>query len=135
MAAFCEDETMMEAFRNGMDIHASTASKIFKVPLEQVTSDMRRKAKTANFGIIYGISSFGLSQRLNIPKKEAAEIIESYFLQFPAVKKYIEKDSCEILILPISLKEAWPNAMPSMPPYKVQRPISSKLRWSIFIVG
>lgn len=90
MAAFCEDETMMEAFRNGMDIHASTASKIFKVPLEQVTSDMRRKAKTANFGIIYGISSFGLSQRLNIPKKEAAEIIESYFLQFPAVKKYMD---------------------------------------------
>jgi DNA polymerase-1 len=90
MAAFCEDETMMEAFRNGMDIHASTASKIFKVPLEQVTSDMRRKAKTANFGIIYGISSFGLSQRLNIPKKEAAEIIESYFAQFPAVKKYMD---------------------------------------------
>lgn len=91
MAAFSQDESMIEAFRNGRDIHATTASKIFKVPLEQVDSDMRRKAKTANFGIIYGISAFGLSQRLDIPRKEAAEIIDSYFREFPAVKKYMDE--------------------------------------------
>ena len=90
MASFCKDETMLEAFKNGLDIHSSTASKIFKVPVEEVTADMRRKAKTANFGIIYGISAFGLSQRLNIPRKEAGEIIDNYFLQFPAVKTYMD---------------------------------------------
>ena len=90
MASFCEDETMMKAFQNGEDIHTSTAAKIFKVPIEEVNSDMRRKAKTANFGIIYGISAFGLSQRLSIPRKEASEIIDNYFLQFPAVKSYMD---------------------------------------------
>ncbi|MDN3203908.1 DNA polymerase I [Algoriphagus sediminis] len=90
MAAFSEDESMLEAFRNGRDIHATTAAKIFKVPLEEVTSDMRRKAKTANFGIIYGISAFGLSQRLSIPRGEAKEIIDSYFREFPAVKEYMD---------------------------------------------
>jgi len=90
MASFCEDETMMKAFQNGEDIHTSTAAKIFKVPIEEVNSDMRRKAKTANFGIIYGISAFGLSQRLSIPRKEASEIIDSYFTQFPAVKLYMD---------------------------------------------
>lgn len=92
MAAFAKDESMIEAFRSGRDIHATTAAKIFKVPLEEVDSDMRRKAKTANFGIIYGISAFGLSERLSIPRKEAADIIEAYFQEFPAVKNYM--DNC-----------------------------------------
>jgi DNA polymerase-1 len=91
MAAFSEDETMIEAFKNGRDIHATTASKIYKVPLEEVDSTMRSKAKTANFGIIYGISAFGLSQRLNIPRSEASEIINAYFEEFPAVKQYMDK--------------------------------------------
>ncbi len=91
MAAFSKDETMVLAFNEGKDIHAATAAKIFKVPLEEVDSSMRRKAKTANFGIIYGISAFGLSQRLAIPRKEAAEIIEAYFREFPGVKKYMEE--------------------------------------------
>jgi len=91
MAEFSEDATMIESFANGRDIHATTAAKIYKVPLEEVDGDMRRKAKTANFGIIYGISAFGLSQRLNIPRKEAAEIIEAYFNEFPSVKKYMDE--------------------------------------------
>lgn len=90
MAAFAKDKSMIEAFKNGRDIHATTASKIFKVPLEEVDGDMRRKAKTANFGIIYGISAFGLSQRLGIPRREAADIIEAYFAEFPSVKSYMD---------------------------------------------
>ena len=90
MAAFSQDESMLEAFKNGRDIHSTTAAKIFKVPLEEVTSDMRRKAKTANFGIIYGISAFGLAQRLSIPRGEAKEIIDAYFQEFPAVKEYMD---------------------------------------------
>src|SRR5690606_38400340 len=90
MAAFSCDESMLDAFKNGRDIHATTAAKIFKVPLEEVTTDMRRKAKTANFGIIYGISAFGLSQRLSIPRGEAKEIIDAYFMEFPAVKEYMD---------------------------------------------
>jgi DNA polymerase-1 len=90
MAAFSGDQTMLQAFRESKDIHSSTASKIFRVEIEEVDSDMRRKAKTANFGIIYGISAFGLSQRLNIPRKEAAALIEAYFAEFPAVKRYME---------------------------------------------
>ena len=90
MAALSQDSQMIEAFRNNQDIHAITASKIYKIPLEQVTSDMRRKAKTANFGIIYGISSFGLSQRLNIPRTEAKQLIDGYFENFPDIKKYMD---------------------------------------------
>lgn len=90
MAAFSKDESMIEAFQQGRDIHTTTASKIFKVPMEAVDGDMRRKAKTANFGIIYGISAFGLSQRLNIPRREAGDIIEAYFQEFPAVKAYMD---------------------------------------------
>lgn len=90
MAAFSKDESMLTAFKNGVDIHSTTASKVFKVALEDVTSDMRRKAKMVNFGIIYGISAFGLSQRLSIPRKEAAEIIAAYFTEFPAVKAYMD---------------------------------------------
>jgi DNA polymerase-1 len=91
MAAFSGDQTMLDAFNNGVDIHTQTASKVFHVGLDEVTSDMRRKAKTINFGIIYGISSFGLSQRLKIPRKEAAQIIDEYFAGFPAVKAYIDQ--------------------------------------------
>lgn len=91
MASFAKDESMIAAFKEGRDIHTTTASKIFKVPLEEVDSDMRRKAKTANFGIIYGISAFGLSQRLNIPRTEAGDIIAAYFQEFPAVRDYMDR--------------------------------------------
>jgi DNA polymerase-1 len=91
MAAFSEDTSMIEAFNQGRDIHATTASKVFKVDLNDVTSDMRRKAKMVNFGIIYGISAFGLGQRLAIPRGEASEIIKSYFEEFPAVKQYMDR--------------------------------------------
>jgi DNA polymerase-1 len=91
MASFSKDAAMVEAFKQGKDIHTATASKIFKVPENEVNSDMRRKAKTANFGIIYGISAHGLSQRLNIPRKEASQIIDAYFAEFPAVKTYMDE--------------------------------------------
>jgi len=90
MAALSKDEEMITAFSEGKDIHAITASKIFKVPEEEVTSDMRRKAKTANFGIIYGISAFGLAQRLNISRKEAKELIDGYFENFPQIKRFMD---------------------------------------------
>ncbi len=86
MAHLSGDQHMKAAFESGEDIHTATAARVFGVALADVTSDMRRKAKMVNFGIIYGISSFGLAQRLRIPRKEAAEIIESYFKQYPAVK-------------------------------------------------
>jgi DNA polymerase-1 len=89
-AAFAKDDTMMEAFRTGRDIHTTTAAKVFKVDLEKVTPDMRRKAKEVNFGILYGSTAFGLSQNLNISRTEAAEIIESYFKEFSAIKRYMD---------------------------------------------
>ncbi|WP_282036273.1 DNA polymerase I [Saccharicrinis aurantiacus] len=91
MAHLSQDKHMLEAFNNNEDIHAATAAKIYKVPLDEVTDDMRRKAKTANFGIIYGISAFGLSERLNIPRTEAKQLIEGYFENFPQVKEYMDK--------------------------------------------
>ena len=91
IASFAQDEVMIEAFRQGQDIHATTASKMFQVPLEEVTPEMRRKAKTANFGIIYGVSSFGLAQRLSIPRGEAAELIKAYFEQFPSIRAYMDR--------------------------------------------
>ncbi len=91
MAALSEDSQLSEAFRQNQDVHALTASKIYKVPVGEVTSEMRRKAKTANFGIIYGISAFGLSQRLRISRSEAKELIDGYFENFPGVKIYMEK--------------------------------------------
>lgn len=91
MAAFSKDESMLNSFKEGRDIHANTASKVFKVPLDEVDPGMRRKAKEVNFGIIYGISAFGLSQNLNIPRKEASEIIDAYFTEFPAVKSYMDE--------------------------------------------
>jgi len=91
MASLSHDENMLEAFANNIDIHSVTASKIFKITPDEVTQDQRRKAKTANFGIIYGISAFGLSQRLNIPRTEAKDIIDGYFEAFPKVQEYMEK--------------------------------------------
>ena len=89
------DESMTEAFRLKQDIHTSTAAKVFGVEIEDVDSDMRRKAKEVNFGIIYGISAWGLAQRLDIPRKEGAEIIEQYFTNFPKIKEYIE--ACQVI--------------------------------------
>ena len=90
MAHLSQDENMLAAFNADHDIHAATAANIYKVPIEEVTSDMRRKAKTANFGIIYGISTFGLSERLGISRAEAKELIDGYFMSFPGVKDYID---------------------------------------------
>ncbi|MCL3853098.1 DNA polymerase I [Parabacteroides sp. GYB001] len=91
MAHLSNDEHMIEAFRSGADIHAATAAKIYGIPVEEVTSDMRRKAKTANFGIIYGISIFGLAERLNIPRSESKELIEGYFKSYPGIRDYMDE--------------------------------------------
>lgn len=90
LAHFSGDEHLLEAFRLGQDVHAATAAKIFRIPIEQVTADQRRRAKTANFGIIYGISAFGLSQQLDCPRSEAKALIDGYFEAFPRVVDYIE---------------------------------------------
>jgi DNA polymerase-1 len=90
MAHLSGDSSLIEAFHNGEDIHAATAAKLFHKPIAEVTADERRKAKTANFGIIYGISAFGLAQRLDISRKEAKEIIDGYFESYPKVKEYME---------------------------------------------
>lgn len=90
MAHLSCDAHLVEAFRNGVDVHAATASKIFGIPVEEVTSDQRRIAKTANFGIMYGISSFGLAQRLRCPRSEAKQIIDDYFASFPAIRSFID---------------------------------------------
>lgn len=94
VADFAKDETMIEAFRKDEDIHAITAAKINHVPLEDVTADERRKAKTANFGILYGITAFGLASRLQIPRQEAKDLIDGYFATFPSIHKYMS-DSVE----------------------------------------
>ena len=91
MAHLSEDPNMIEAFIEGHDIHAATAAKIYKLPLEEVTSDMRRKAKTANFGIIYGISVFGLAERMGVSRQEAKELIDGYFETYPGVKAYMDR--------------------------------------------
>jgi DNA polymerase-1 len=91
LAAVSDDPGLKEAFEQGLDIHAATAARVYDVELEAVDSEMRRKAKMVNFGISYGISAFGLSQRLGIPRMEAAEIIESYFSQFPGIRAYIDE--------------------------------------------
>ena len=91
MAHLSGDSNMIEAFNSGHDIHAATAAKIYKVSIEEVTPDMRRKAKTANFGIIYGISVFGLAERMNVDRKEAKELIEGYFTTYPQIKEYMDK--------------------------------------------
>ncbi len=95
MAHLSEDTNMVDAFLSGEDIHAATAAKIYGIDVKEVTSDMRRKAKTANFGIIYGISVFGLAERLNISRGEAKELIDGYFRTYPGVKRYMD-NSIEI---------------------------------------
>ena len=94
MAHLSQDPALIEAFKNGEDIHTTTAAKIYNVAAEDVTKEQRRRAKTANFGIIYGISVFGLSQRLNIPRGEAKELIDGYFSLYPGVRRYMEE--CKI---------------------------------------
>jgi DNA polymerase-1 len=91
MAHLSGDVHMIEAFREGDDIHAATAAKIYKIGLDEVTGDMRRKAKTANFGIIYGISVFGLAERMNVDRKEAKELIDGYFETYPQIRAYMDK--------------------------------------------
>ena len=91
MAHLSGDESLIAAFEHGEDIHAATAARLFGKPLAEVTPEERRRAKTANFGIIYGISPFGLSQRLEIPRKEAKEIIDGYFRSYPKVKEYMDR--------------------------------------------
>ncbi|MDT8393018.1 MAG: DNA polymerase I [Bacteroidales bacterium] len=90
IAELSEDPGLIETFMQGLDVHSATAARIFGVPLNDVSPDMRRSAKTVNFGIVYGISAFGLSERLNIPRKEAAEIIDQYFAKYPGVKAYMD---------------------------------------------
>jgi DNA polymerase-1 len=92
MAHLSDDTAMIADFESGSDIHAATASKIFGVPIDKVSREMRARAKTANFGIIYGISSFGLAERLTIGRKEAKELIDGYFASYPGVKVYM--DNC-----------------------------------------
>ena len=90
MAAISNDAAMIEAFQQDLDIHTATAARVYGVPLEETTDEMRRTAKMVNFGIIYGISAFGLSQRLGIPRAEAASIIETYFAQYPGIHTFME---------------------------------------------
>ena len=89
IAALSADAGLVDAFNNHLDIHASTAARIYHIPLEEVSSTQRRNAKSVNFGIVYGISAFGLSEQLGIPRKEAAALIDEYFAHYPAVKGYI----------------------------------------------
>lgn len=90
IASLANDRHMIEAFANHYDIHAATAAKIYKMPIEEVSKDLRRNAKSVNFGIVYGISAFGLSEQLGIPRKEAQALIEEYFTQYPDIKAYID---------------------------------------------
>lgn len=91
IAELSNDKSMQDAFRNGLDIHTATAAKVYKVDLEKVTSDMRRVAKIVNFSIVYGSSAFGLSEKLNIPRREAADLIEQYFKEYHGIKEYMDK--------------------------------------------
>lgn len=91
MAHLSQDQHMIAAFKDDDDVHAATAAKIYHKPIEEVTKDERRKAKTANFGIIYGISAFGLAERLNIPRKEAKDLIDNYFKEYPRIKEFMDE--------------------------------------------
>ena len=93
MAHFSEDPAMCAAFNNGEDIHTATAAKVFRVPEEMVTPEMRRHAKAVNFGIIYGISAFGLAKDLGIPRRRAEEFMSGYFATYPRVKEYMNEAS------------------------------------------
>ena len=139
MAHLSGDRHMIEAFREGSDIHAATAAKIYKVPIDAVTADMRRKAKTANFGIIYGISVFGLAERLNIPRSEAKILIDGYFESYPQIKvskllgkkamwkRFAAGNECCPIYIPITASCGdMPNETPLTPRYKGVQPTSSK---------
>ena len=115
MAHLSQDPQMIEVFREGKDLHAATAANIYKKPIEEVTRDERTKSKRANFGIIYGITVFGLAERLDIPRDEAKMLIDGYFDTFPQVHDYMEKS-----------KE--PSVMPSMPRFRALLQISSRWR-------
>ncbi len=91
IASLAGDRHMLEAFANGFDIHAATAAKIYHLPMAEVTKDQRRNAKSVNFGIVYGISAFGLSEQLGIPRKEAAALIDEYFAQYPDIRRFIDE--------------------------------------------
>lgn len=92
MAELSKDPVMLEAFKNHQDIHATTAAKVFNVPLDKVTREMRSNAKTVNFGIIYGVSAFGLSQQTDLSRSQSKEIIDNYFATYPGVKAYMDKN-------------------------------------------
>jgi DNA polymerase-1 len=89
IAALCGEENMIAAFKNNEDIHKSTAAKVFNIPLEEVTSAQRSHAKTVNFGIVYGVSAFGLSNQTNLSRKESAELIDAYYKTYPKLKSFI----------------------------------------------
>ena len=91
IAALSEEDTMISAFKNGEDIHASTASKVFNVPIEEVTREQRSNAKTVNFGIIYGVSAFGLSNQTDLSRSEAKELIDTYYKTYPKLRNYISE--------------------------------------------
>ncbi|MDX9941077.1 MAG: DNA polymerase I [Bacteroidales bacterium] len=91
IASLSKDEAMMEAFHKNLDIHTATAARVYELEINEVTREMRRNAKTVNFGIIYGISAFGLADRLNIPRQEAAQIIDQYFEKYPGIKRYMNE--------------------------------------------
>ena len=141
MAHLSGDENMQEAFREGYDIHAATAAKIYHETMDSVTRDQRTKAKRANFGIIYGITVFGLAERLDISRHEATQLIDGYFATFPRVADYMEQakqtarerrlrrnpDAPPPLPCPTSRRTtppcaASPSATPSTPPYRARRP-------------
>jgi DNA polymerase-1 len=89
IAALSKEETMIEAFKIGVDIHASTASKVFNVPINQVTKEQRSNAKTVNFGIIYGVSAFGLSNQTNLTRSESKELIDTYYTTYPKLRNFV----------------------------------------------
>jgi len=92
IAALSEDKQMINAFNNGEDIHAATAAKVFKIPITEVSREMRSQAKAVNFGIIYGQSAFGLAENLNIKRSEARDLIDNYFDEYPGIKNYMDKN-------------------------------------------
>ena len=145
MASIANDELLLDSFRHGQDVHARTASEIFGVPLDQVTHYMRSKAKTVNFGIIYGIGDFGLARQLGVSRSEAAQYIESYFARYTGVKAYMEREKqrpgiwvmwrpcsdgagiCRISRPGISTGAALPSAPPSTRPSRALPRTSSRL--------
>ena len=147
MAHLSGDANMIEAFKEGDDIHAATAAKVYKISIDKVTREQRSKAKTANFGIIYGISVFGLAERMNVDRKEAKELIDGYFETYPQIKEYMDKsidlpagkdilkpysavnDIFRISIPEIRLCADMPNEMPSMLLSREVQPILSRQLW------